>query len=144
MGYIDQNLVAGETVVYRTHLHWTVFLAPVFWLFVALFALAANPQVGAIILGGVVLVALWSYIEFVSSEFGLTNKRVLVKVGFVRRHTVEMQLSKVESIAVNQGIFGRIFGYGTLVITGSGGTREVFHRIAMPLEFRKRVQEEIA
>jgi len=144
MGYIDQNLVGGETVVHRTRLHWTIFLAPVFWLVIALFALAANAQVGAIILGGVALLALWTYVEFASSEFGLTNKRVLIKVGFIRRRTLEMQLSKVESIAVNQGIFGRIFGYGTIVVTGTGGTKEAFHRIAMPLEFRRRVQEQIA
>jgi len=54
-----------------------------------------------------------------------------------------MLLSKVEEIAVSQGVGGRILGYGTLVIVGTGGSKEIFMLMADPLEFRRQVQEQI-
>ena len=84
------------------------------------------------------------YITYSTSEFGVTNKRVLVKVGFIKRHSLETLLTKVEGISVDQGILGRILGYGSIVITGTGGTKEPFHKINAPFEFRKQVQEQIA
>ena len=85
---------------------------------------------------------LSSYINFTSSEFGVTNRRVLIKVGFIRRRSLELLLSKVEGIGVDQGIPGRIFGYGTIIVTGTGGTKEPFRNITAPMEFRKTVQEQ--
>jgi uncharacterized membrane protein YdbT with pleckstrin-like domain len=85
---------------------------------------------------------LSSYINYTSSEFGVTNRRVLIKVGFVRRRSLELFLQKLEGIGVDQGILGRIFGYGTITVTGTGGTKEVFRAIAAPLEFRRMVQQQ--
>jgi uncharacterized membrane protein YdbT with pleckstrin-like domain len=70
--------------------------------------------------------------------------RILFKIGWIRRRTFEMFLTKVEGIGVEQGIIGRILGYGTIIVIGAGGTREMFHKINAPLEFRRRVQEQIA
>lgn len=80
-------------------------------------------------------------ISWFSDEFVITNKRAVVKAGVIGRRTVELNLEKVESIGVNQSILGRILGYGTVVITGTGGTRERFDFISRPLEFRKAFQE---
>jgi uncharacterized membrane protein YdbT with pleckstrin-like domain len=52
-----------------------------------------------------------------------------------------MNLSKIESVNVDQGILGRILGYGTIRIIGTGGTKEAFPKILNPLEFRKKFQE---
>jgi uncharacterized membrane protein YdbT with pleckstrin-like domain len=79
-------------------------------------------------------------VAFVTSEFAVTNKRLIVKVGVLRRRIVEMQLSKVEAIAVDQSLLGRIFGYGNIVVTGTGGTKEPFSAISSPLKFRRAVQ----
>ena len=79
-------------------------------------------------------------VQYLTSEFAVTNKRVLVKVGFISRHTLELLLSKVETIGVDQSILGRILGYGTIVVIGTGGTREPFKAIADPLGFRHQVQ----
>ena len=141
MGYIDQNLIAGETIVYRTRLHWNVFVWPTIFLLIALFSLVGSRDAGSFFLIVGALWALSSYIQFTSSEFGLTNRRVLIKVGFIRRHSLELLLSKLEGIAVDQGILGRIFGYGTIIVTGTGGTKEIFRNIAAPLEFRRMVQQ---
>ena len=76
-----------------------------------------------------------------ADEFAVTNKRVIVKTGLISRRTLEMNLSKIESVNVDQSIMGRILGYGTITIIGTGGTRESFPKIAEPLLFRKKFQE---
>jgi len=85
-----------------------------------------------------------SFISLKTSEFGITNKRVLIKTGFIRRDSLETLLTKVEGIQVNQGMLGRILNYGTIIVKGTGGTSNPFHKIDAPLEFRKKVQEQIA
>ena len=145
MGYIEENLMTAEKVIYRTKLHWVIFLWTAIFLFFAIIGFASGS--GGVGGGFIVLAALtgfFSYISYSTSEFGVTNKRVLVKVGWIRRHSLETLLTKIEGIGVDQGILGRILGYGTIVVTGTGGTKEPFHKIDAPLEFRKRVQEQIA
>ena len=147
MGYIDQNLMSGEQVVYRTKLHWIVFLWPIIFIILALVFFARGKE--AAILGTLffliaILSAVLAFISLKTSEFGVTNKRVLIKVGFIRRNSLETLLQKVEGIQVNQGILGRIFNYGTILIKGTGGTSNPFHKIEAPMEFRKKVQEQIA
>jgi uncharacterized membrane protein YdbT with pleckstrin-like domain len=117
--YVHQVLTLNETVAYEARLHWIIFLSP------------AN------------LFTLWirAYIQRASSEFAITNKRVIIKVGLISRRTLEMNLSKIESVNVNQSILARIFGYGSIVVIGTGGTRETFHNIADPLIFRRKFQE---
>jgi uncharacterized membrane protein YdbT with pleckstrin-like domain len=142
MGYIEQNLVAGETVVYRAKLHWVIFLWPVVFLLIALFSFMSRNGAGGFFLIVGLIWGLSSYINSTSSEFGVTNRRVLIKVGFIRRRSLELFLSKLEGIGVNQSIPGRIFGYGTIMVTGTGGTKEFFNNIAAPLQFRKMVQQQ--
>lgn len=88
-------------------------------------------------------VAIPAFIRRSSSEFAVTNKRVVVKVGFLRRHSTEILLRQVEGITVDQGILGRIFGYGTIVVEGTGSDRTPYSGIADPLKFRLAVQEQI-
>jgi uncharacterized membrane protein YdbT with pleckstrin-like domain len=83
------------------------------------------------------IVACSRGLTYTSSVFAITNKRVLIKVGFVRRRSLEILLSKVESIGVVQSIRGRIFNYGSITVVGTGGTGEPFAGIANPLEFRR-------
>ena len=84
------------------------------------------------------------WIRSASSEFAITNKRVLIKVGLVRRHSLELLLQKVEGIGVDQSVMGRILGYGTITVSGVGGTKESFRMISDPLEFRRQVQASLS
>jgi len=86
------------------------------------------------------LVWFVQWVKSRTSEFAVTNKRVIIKVGLIRRDTLELLLNKVESIGVDQTVTGRIVGYGSIVVVGTGGTRETFRNIARPLDFRKQVQ----
>lgn len=149
MSYVDKNLLPGETVEYRARLHRVIFLQPAVFAAVGIgfvgFGLL-NPglapfwMLGLVFLLYAAAVGAGRAIEYGSSEFAITNKRVLIKVGFVHRHTLEMLLAKVETVRVDQGVLARLLGYGTIVVTGTGGTNEPFRSIADPLEFRRQVQ----
>jgi uncharacterized membrane protein YdbT with pleckstrin-like domain len=83
-------------------------------------------------------------IAYLTSEFGVTSKRVIVKVGLVQRQTLELLLRQVEAISVDQSIMGRVFNYGSVTLSGTGGVRGVFHNIAAPLDFRRKIQSQTA
>ena len=98
---------------------------------------------GAALAGVGLLLAIGPAVRYISSEFAVTDKRVLGKLGFIERESKETLLSKVEAIAIDQGVIGRILGFGTVTITGTGGTQESFPRISEPLEFRRQIQSQI-
>ncbi len=117
--YVESNLIKDEHVVYEAKLHWIVFIS-----FRAIFTLFIAPL-----------------IDYLTSEFAITNRRIIIKVGFISRRTLELNLSKVESVTVDQSIMGRILGYGNIIVIGTGGTKEPFGNICAPLEFRKQFQQ---
>jgi uncharacterized membrane protein YdbT with pleckstrin-like domain len=161
MSYVEKNLMVGETVVYKTRLHWVA----IFWPLVLslLFGVpglvllagaitAANDDSGRstpMLLGGFILLVVgcvclgMGLLKRNATEMAVTDRRVIVKVGVATRRTFELLLSKVESIGVEESVMGRILGYGTVVVRGTGGTPEPFDTVAHPLEFRKQVQQQI-
>ena len=74
-----------------------------------------------------------------TTEFAVTNRRVIAKTGFIRRRTLEILLQKVESVAVYQDILGRLLNFGSVTVTGTGGTRERFRMIVKPSAVRKKI-----
>ena len=128
--YVHKTLIAGEHVLYETKIsQWTqlpmvllgVILLPVF---------------------GVGLICwIIAYVRYKTTEMAVTNKRVVAKFGFIGRRTIEMNLSKVVTIEVSQGILGRIFGFGSLIVSGSGVTQEPVPGVENPMEFRRQVME---
>jgi len=143
MSYVDQNLMTGEQVLYKAKLHWVIFISPALLLILGLILFAANGTLGGIVTGLGVIGLIIAYLNVSTSEFAVTNKRVIIKVGIIKRNSLDTVLKKVESITVNQPIIGRMFGYGSIVVSGSGGTPQPFHKIANPLEFRKQVNEQV-
>ena len=149
MSYVDDNLMVGEEVMYRAHLHWVIYLrAVMLGTLGAAFVIEGLTRSDLMVLvylgGGALVVAaiawLVQWVKSRTSEFAVTNKRVIIKVGLIRRDTLELLLNKVESVGVDQTMIGRIVGYGTIIVVGTGGTREPFRNIARPLDFRKQVQ----
>ena len=120
-----------------------IFLNAFIIIFLGLALVTVEPTIGGIVLLFGLLAALPALIVFKTSEFGVTNKRVIIKVGLVRRRTLELLLGQVEAISVDQDILGRIFGFGEITLTGTGGIREVFNKIGKPLEFRRQIQSQI-
>ncbi len=146
MSYVERNLLPNEEITYRARLHRSIYLLPD-----CIFAVALLVGVGGggwIAAGAVAAIAALLFIppwvRSSSSEFAITNKRVLVKVGLIRRHSLELLLQKVEGIGVDQSVLGRILGYGTITVSGVGGTKESFRMISDPLEFRRQVQASLS
>ena len=162
MSYAEKHLIQGETVQYRTKLHWIVMLGHAglmaFFLLAGAALLAfswstrnsATPHSNILIwlaLAAFLVASILLGIGVVkrgATVMVLTNKRVIVKTGLASRRTIELLLSRIESIAVEEPAMGRMLGYGTVVIRGTGGTPEVFEKISHPLEFREQVQRQIA
>ena len=99
-----------------------------------------DPYLSLLILVIPLGVLFHGYLTWRCSEFAVTDKRVLIKTGIVSRHTLETILTKIENIGVEQSIWGRLFNFGTLYVTGTGSTRETFPGIHAPLEFRKAIE----
>ena|SRR5271157_3252737 len=162
MSYVESNLVPGETVIYQTRLHWIVMLGHMvlgcfllglpglLLLYYAITQTGINGRtlhimegVGVALLVCGVAVILMGMVRRNATEMAVTNRRVVIKTGLASRKTIEMLLNKVESIEVSEPAFGRMLGYGTIVVIGTGGTPEPFHKVAHPLEFRSQVQQQI-
>ncbi len=151
MKYVEQVLQPGETVIYATSLHWLVYLRAVLLLILALVCLiaaAAVPEpgwtlalkVGAVLVGLLALASgLGAMIRRTTTELAVTDRRVIYKTGIFQRHSMEMNRSKVETIGVNQSILGRILGYGTVSVRGTGGSFEPIPFIGDPLSFRSHI-----
>jgi uncharacterized membrane protein YdbT with pleckstrin-like domain len=152
MGYVVQNLGSNEEVVRFAKVHWFVFV-PGFVMVVIAIALArANPgdaSDGAAVLGiasAVLLIVgiaklIGAAVQKMTTELALTTRRVIAKEGLIRRNTIELSHSKVESLIVDQSIPGRIFGYGTIVVNGTGGGKTPIPNIAQPLAFRRAAMD---
>ena len=146
MSYIDAHLLPGEAVTYRTKLHWKVYLGPFFFdllICLPLVVLALNSTNRPLAwIPGVLALLAWIKpgLERHSSEFAVTNRRVIIKLGFFSTRSVELLLAKIEGIAVTQSLLGRMLGFGEIVVTGTGGTEERFNHIQAPLDFRQAVQ----
>lgn len=139
MSYVDANLGTGEKVEYRGKVHWGIGLP--YFLVAGLFFLVGGREgapIGAISL----LIGIAKFLlAKITCEYAITNRRVVLKKGFISRHTTELNLRKVESASVSQGIFGRILGYGSLTVRGSGGTAEKYPNLAQPTEFRRALND---
>jgi uncharacterized membrane protein YdbT with pleckstrin-like domain len=158
VSYIDKSLIEGEAVLYKARLHWITLLWPVL-----LGAAIGIPGIGFLVGGvyhsarssgfsgamgvvgfllflGALVLIVGGIVRRNATEIAVTNRRVLIKTGVLNRRTLEMLLSRIESIGVNETPLGRLLGYGTVIVRGTGGTPEPFDRIDKPFEFRKQVQ----
>jgi len=159
MSYIDSNLLKSEKLIYFTRVHWIVFAMPALFLLgtllVAIFGdrlfrvplpflpISLSTLMTLICLGVTILAGLDALIRYLTSEYGITNKRVLIKTGWIQRNSLELFLRKVEAIYVDQSILGRLFDYGTLRVVGTGGTQDPFFYIPNPLKFRRIAQQQV-
>jgi membrane protein YdbS with pleckstrin-like domain len=150
MKYYLKVLQPDEHVKFVGKLHWIIYLRSImFGIFtvgavIFSFDLPENQKSLALSGSGMlailtVIFFLWSWVVRWTTEIVVTDKRVIHKVGLIVRHTQEMNISKVETVDVNQGILARILGYGQLLIRGIGSSWEPLRFIASPLELRNAI-----
>jgi uncharacterized membrane protein YdbT with pleckstrin-like domain len=151
MNYVERILQPGESVLHAARLHWFIYLKGLALLLLALvcvmFAVGSNEPGISIplwlaagvlgLLGAVSAIA--ALIEQATTELVLTDRRVIYKRGLLKRHTMEMNRSKVETVSVNQSVLGRLLNYGTVIVRGTGGSLEPIRKIDDPLTFRSHI-----
>ena len=158
MSYIKDNLMPNEKILFTARVHPAVFLPAVLFftgsIAFALYALNIDGQqptgemeamlwflIAGMLFFMTIKLAFDALIVWLTTEFAVTNRRIIAKSGFIHRRTLEMLLSKVESVAVYQNIVGRLLNFGSVTVTGTGGTKESFRAIFEPLVARKKINQ---
>jgi uncharacterized membrane protein YdbT with pleckstrin-like domain len=150
MSHVSRVLQPDERIVYTTKPHWFLYLPAIIVIIVALMIAYAALQLGgdvgfvaliaaAAVAGLALLLWLRAFLRRASTELAVTDRRVIYKTGLIRRRSVEMNMDKVESVKVDQSLLGRLFGYGTVMIHGTGGGFEPLPNIGSPITFRNHV-----
>jgi uncharacterized membrane protein YdbT with pleckstrin-like domain len=129
MSYIDTSLSEGEKVVKLFRLHWTARLWLVLWIVLIL------PTFGIAL-----LLAIYEWLRLRTLEYGVTNKRVILKKGIIGRYTEEMKIGSIETVEIDQGVLGRILGYGDVKVTGRGISDVVFKRMDDPMAVKRHIE----
>jgi uncharacterized membrane protein YdbT with pleckstrin-like domain len=151
MSYVKSVLQPNEHVIAMGRLHWIIYWRAILCLVLGTALLVLEQIYGvdqtvklisaALVFVLIMIFFLHPWFICWTTEIAVTNKRLIYKRGFINRHTVEMNLDKVESVDVNQSVLGRMLDYGTLVVQGTGHGDETLddHQIAAPLEFRSAI-----
>jgi len=142
--YVAEILSPGERLVYEGHLSWLAILPMLVGAVVLIVAGAvltfSTVPVGIALM---VLGLIWIGVALIrrnSTELAVTDRRVIAKFGFISRSTVELNLTKLESVRVEQSVMGRICNYGSVYVTGTGSTMDPIPFISDPIKFRQAVQ----
>jgi uncharacterized membrane protein YdbT with pleckstrin-like domain len=152
VSYIEDSLSAGEKIEHIFKLHWFAWVPMFIWLGLGIVALglawfAAHYELlrlwlilGFLALGLTWLVALYEILRLKFIEQGVTNKRVVLKKGIISRKTEEMKITSIETVEIDQGFWGRIFGYGTVKVTGKGISDVVYKGIDDPMAVKRQIE----
>jgi uncharacterized membrane protein YdbT with pleckstrin-like domain len=149
MNYVDSILEPGETIRYRSSVSWTTYVPSILLSMCALAALLVGANYGDVtsyvwLVPLVFILAAFgmfvpAWFRRWTTEIAVTDRRIILKRGLIRRHTVEMNMQKVESVDVDQTLLGRIFNYGNVTIRGTGTSFEKLRMIDAPLKLRTTV-----
>ena len=160
-GYVQKTLAPNELIVHRIDFNWTFSFLPVLW-----FAFGAAPivmyallqagtfgrtiafddlQAGwwfvltSFVIGSMILInhliVLWT------TEIVVTSYRFVYKKGLIARNTQEVSLNKIEEITLQQSVWGRLFGYGKLVLRGTGVGVITLPNIDDPIDVRRIIEQ---
>ncbi len=146
MSYVSKILVGDEQIIYSSKLSlWSQLLVILLCITFGIVALVGDqnkPEVDTGMFGWVAaFLMLIIIIKQLTTEIGVTNRRLICKAGLISRKMIELKIEKIESFSVNQGMLGRLFNYGSLIVTGSGGTRVKINGIKNPFDLSKAVNE---
>jgi uncharacterized membrane protein YdbT with pleckstrin-like domain len=151
VSYVKHILQPGEQVLVVGKLHWIIYLPAICLLLCAAIAAGATAYfqngdyqwpaltlcIVLLVFGLIATLRIW--FKSFTTEIAVTTSRVVYKTGFINRHTNEMNMDKVESVIVDQSILGRILGYGTILIKGTGQGFEKLKMISHAIELRNAI-----
>lgn len=133
-----------DNIVYQARLHWIIFIGPIFFLSIGLFLALNYPLflIPSLILSGLMLIWLIStWVLYQCSTLTVKLNQVSIRSGFLVRKHIDLPINKIETVDIRQNLLGTIFGYGSLELTGTGGTRELMDYISKPLTCRRYIEQ---
>lgn len=147
MSYLEKNLLPDEQIIYRTKKNLIVFLPPSLWI-IGMLAVFFSPLPYVHLFAFAFAIAAFAtgssqLLNYLTSDFAVTTKRVVMKEGFFIRHVNETRLATVANISVNQSLLGQVLNYGTVILHTFGGDADRFTEIDNPNEFKNRLQEQL-
>jgi uncharacterized membrane protein YdbT with pleckstrin-like domain len=147
MNYLRRHLMPNEQLVAQTELHWIIFFSTTIYSCLFLIYLAYRPKGMPAIMdigGFIFIVILWLnvLIRYLNTEYAISKSRILMKQGFIQTRTYDLLVSRIESVQLHQSLLAKIFGYGTVVMTGTGGDQIRFIDIADVVPFYQKVLEQ--
>lgn len=128
MRYVDESLAPGEEILARGR--WP----GLFWFG----AWAALILLGIAVVG--IFIFLRAFIIMKTTDFAVTNKRVILKRGWLNRRTQELAVGSVEGVALDQSWWARLWNYGHVIVTGTGDAVIRFPAMADPVAFRRAIE----
>jgi len=124
MSFIEDSLSTGEEIKAVFDFHWMAKLPIILWIIFLI----------------TIPIAIYEWLKLKTTEMGVTNKRVILKTGIISRHSDEMKLSSIETVEIEQGVLGRLFGYGSVRVTGKGISDLVFRMIDDPMGVKRKIE----
>ncbi|MDR3478249.1 MAG: PH domain-containing protein [Gammaproteobacteria bacterium] len=164
MGYIEKNLLPDETIAFRTKKQVVIIFMPaITFLLIAIFFSISNPITDGINralrgtmmennvnhLAAIIFLltaffwGLKQWLLYLTSDFAVTNKRVIMKEGFFKRYICDTRLASISHVSIEQPLVGQLLNYGTIIIKGFGGSTDYFVQVAHPNLFQKCVHEQL-
>jgi len=157
MSDLRKILLTDETILFHTKKNWVIFTTPVIWTLFTLFILSQKQHFISNISGlplinslstlawlpGIIAAFTWinQWLTYITSDFLVTNQRVIMREGFFFRHATETRLSTVAEIKIDQNLVGQIFNFGSITVRNFGGGADIFYTINSPYEFQRQVAE---
>ncbi len=136
--------MTDNKIVYRARLNWVIFFWPVALLCVTAYLAMEYQQLHqpAIFISCVALA--WLFVTWMTYQFSsltIKKRQVILRTGILVRQTIDIPINKIESIDIRQSLIGSLFRYGSLVITGTGGTRQMVNYLNGPLTCRRHIEQ---
>lgn len=149
MGYIEKNLMSGEQIVYEARQHWIIYLKPFLLLLIAIglfviptkdMALLMQVCMSVVLL---VVAAIWAVNIYGGRKYILTNRRLILKRGILRRESTDLVLRRCEGVSISQTILGRMLNYGDVNVS-TGEVANKFVQIENPVQFSSQINQQIS
>lgn len=144
MGYVDRTLRKGEVVIVRARLHWIIYAPAIAMIILGVVVLLIGDDFrifGVMPIAGAIFLAGSAWLYRLTTEIAATSRRFIVKRGMLRRNIIEIQAWQIESVTIDQSMWGRMLNFGTLIVGGTGMASDAIYRVARPMELRHAVDE---
>lgn len=144
MSFLRRHLLPNEQLLAESQLHWITFLAPAFYSCCLLIFLVTRPKVfppmiDLLAFAFVVVAWVGAMIRYLTTEFAVSQNRLLMKKGFIHTRTFDLLVTRIESVQLEQSLLGKILGYGDVIVNGTGGDHAVFETVSAAVDFYQKV-----